>query len=390
MKRFDWIQTGRIGEPTRLLYNGPVIQQTRIRQVKLNKLYLFLLVFSGVVLLFGPASANAQHIKTVKLGSILNPMDWEGLYDPGMVIAKAIDQRGRLSPNFLWMKADPVVKQDGEEEDPLAMETGMESSAEQKKEKKLPVQFILEGELQVFKPHVQTPVSMSGTEIDEDHFAEVQLHFKLIDYFTQRVVSEKYFWAVGAGGTEPFPNTPESLLPGHPDFQKTSMGRAIENLSEKLFFYLGEVLNEIPLDSQILFVDEGQDMVTLNVGKKHGVKIGDEFTIYKLSRSLEDPITGADLGDNFKRLGAVRVSKIGDGFSEAILLVGTNFKRGLIARGEKQPLNILEVSRKGNGRNGQVLESDRPFENYARERNYPRDRITSFDFFSIMGFELGF
>ncbi len=356
-----------------------------------NKLYLLLLVFTGVSLLFGPSPASAQHIKTVKLGSILNPLDWEGPYDPGMVIAKEIDQRGGISPNILWMKADPPGKLEGEdEEDPLAMETGMESTTKQKAEKKLPVQFILEGELQVFNPHVEIPVSMSDTEIDEDHFAEVQLHFRLIDYFTQRVISEKYFWAVGAGGTEPFPNTPESLLPGHPDFQKTSMGRAIENLSEKLFQYLGGVLNETPLDSQILFVDEGQDRVTLNAGKKHGVRVGDEFTIYKLTRSLEDPITGADLGDHFKRLGAVRVSKTGDGFSEAILLVGTNFKRGLIARGEKQPLNILEDSGEGKGRSVRAIESDRPFEDYTRERNYPRDRITSFDFFSIMGFELGF
>ncbi len=348
-----------------------------------------ILIIVSCVLIFSLGNASAQHIKTVKMGAVLNPMDWEGIYDPGRVVAEAIDHRGLFSPNILWEKSDTPVKNDDEgNEDPLAMDTGMEPSNKKKNDKKLPVQFVLEGELQVFNPHVEIPVSMTGMEIEDDNLAEVQLHLKLVDHYTQRVVSEKYFWAVGHGGKEPFPNTEDSLVPGHPDFQKTSMGHAIENLTEKIFQYLGRVLNEIPLDSQVLFVDEDQEMVTLNVGFKNGVRVGDEFIIYKLTRSLEDPITGADLGDHFKRLGVIRVSKTGEGFSEAVSLIGANFKRGLIARGEKYPINILDIPR--GEEKVAAIESDRPFEGYVRERNYPRGTITSFDFFSIMGFELGF
>ncbi|QPJ63332.1 MAG: hypothetical protein G3M70_16190 [Candidatus Nitronauta litoralis] len=318
-------------------------------------------------------------------------MDWEGDYDPGRVVAVAIDQRGILSPNILWEKSDAPVKNDDEgEDDPLAMDTGEDVSSEKEKQKKLPVQFVLEGELQVFSPHVEVPASMIGLNIEDDYLAEVHLHLKLVDNFTQRIISQKYFWAVGHGGIEPFPNTEESLIPGHPDFQKTSMGHAIENLTEKIFQYLSGFLNEIPLDSQVLFVDEDQETVTLNVGRKHGVKIGDEFTIYKLTPNLEDPITGADLGDHFKRLGAVRVSETGEGFSEAVLLVGTNLKRGLIARGEKFPINVLDKTGQASGSDLAAIESNRPFEDLVRERNYPRGTITSFDFFSILGFELGF
>ncbi len=343
---------------------------------------LMILVYAGPAL--------AQHIKAIQSGAVLNPIDWDGLYDPGMVVSKAIAQRGMTSPNVLWMKTDPPKKENiNEEVDPLA-DLGMNSASKPKAKKELPVQFILESELQVFNPHVDVPVTMAGFDLEEDQFAEVQIHIKLIDNFTKRIVSERYIWAVGGGGTDPFPNTPESLIPGHPDFQKTSMGRAIESLTEKLFDSLSGVLNEISLDAQILFVDEAQDMVTLNVGRRHGVKVGDDFTIYKLTRSLEDPITGADLGDHFKRLGAVRVAKTGDGFSEAVLLLGVNFKRGLLARGEKQPLNILEVSGKGGSGKVTAIESRRPFEDFIRARETPRDTITRFDFFSIMGFELDF
>ncbi len=350
-------------------------------------------IAAGILLTLAFAGpAMAQHLKSAKLGTVLNPLNWEEeLYDPGMVVSNAINHMGETDPRLIWVTIEAAKKNvDDETDDPLAMGFDEGESEKKKEEKKLPVQFILEAELVVFRPHVDIPESMIGMSLEEESFAEIQMHLKVVDYYTQRVVSQKHIWAVGAGGSKPFPNSPDSLIPGHPDFQDTSMGNAIENLGEKVFHYLAQVLNEIPLDSQVLFVDENLDQVTLNVGMKHGVRVGEEFTIYKLTRNVEDPITGADLGDLFRRLGVVRIMEVGEGFSEAMVQVGANFRQGMIARGEKQDVELMQFANSSAGAVNSETQPGLPFEGFKRDREYPRSTFTSFDFFSIMGFELGF
>ncbi len=348
-------------------------------------------IIGGV--LFHPdliTSARAQHLKSVALGTVLNPMDWDGLYDPGQVVSNALEQYGAQSPGMLWVRSDiqlgkPMTKKEGVEDALL----NPPDKGKIPEEKPRLTQFILEGELKRFNPRVAVPNSIPDAEPGKN-YAEIQLRCRLVHNLTGRVVADTLVWAVGTDGSAPFPNTPESLVPGHPDFQKTSMGQAVEMLSNKTMTFLEEELSRLPLEAQILNFDEELNQVTLNAGKRNNILIGDEVAVYRVTPHMKDPLTGADLGDHYKKIGVVRVMEVGDGFAEAVVLLGIGFKTGMLARLETNPEFYLLTHRKKEEGLPEHEGSSKPFEGIHRDRQFPRNTITSLDLFDTFGFELDY
>lgn len=355
------------------------------------------LFFTGWVLwgLFFDSPARAQHLKPVSVGAVLNPMDWQGLYDPGQVVSNALNQYGKNSAAFRWVTVEEsareqAAKNTGKNDETLDIPQDMLEEKKKTEEKPLPVQFVVEGELLMFNPRVSAPVSLAVAE-PGGNYAEIHFHCRVIHNLTGRVAAETVLWAVGSGGTAPFSDSPESLIPGHPDFQKTSMGNAVEQLTAKTFGFLREALARFPLEAQVLAADAELNQMTLNTGTRNGVEVGDEFSIYRLTLGVKDPITGADLGDRFKKMGVVRVMEVGDGFSESAVLVGDWFKQGDVARisapqggehvaGRKNPDGVLVKQQDDSGL----------FNRTGPERAFPRKTISSLDVFDLFGFELSY
>lgn len=183
-----------------------------------------------------------------------------------------------------------------------------------------------------FETDLSAPLPGTAALPQPTGIAEVQINVRVVHNLTHRVIAETRLWAVGLGGSLPFGSTPGSVIPGRLDFQKTSMANALEHLTQRTHSYLKRILYPQPLDAQVFKVDPEKGVVSINVGRKHGVRVQDEFSIYHVALKYEDPLTEADLGDKWARMGVIRVQTVGAGFSRGVVLAGRDFFRGQVAR----------------------------------------------------------
>ena len=110
--------------------------------------------------------------------------------------------------------------------------------------------------------------------------------------------------------------TPE-ILGG--DFANSLLGEATRNAVEKIAEQLASFAEKIPtLALQIdgLVAEVAGNSVTLNVGKKTGVKVGDKLAILREIRAVSD--TPTDLGTLVEHVGEATVTEVADVYATAI------------------------------------------------------------------------
>ncbi|HEU5352606.1 MAG TPA: CsgG/HfaB family protein [Terracidiphilus sp.] len=126
---------------------------------------------------------------------------------------------------------------------------------------------------------------------------------------------------------------------GSSDFQQTIIGEATKNAVDKLGSDLissaGKVsVRTISVEGEVAAVDGGQ--VILNVGKKAGVNVGDQFEILRVTHVIKDPQTGAVLRRMTTTLGVVKATDVDDVSAVCTPVSGTDFKTGDLAKTVKQ------------------------------------------------------
>jgi hypothetical protein len=73
-------------------------------------------------------------------------------------------------------------------------------------------------------------------------------------------------------------------------------------------------------------VDGGQ--VILNVGGKAGIKVGDQFSVERVTREIKDPSTGQVIRRLATPLGVVQATDVDDLSAACRIVSGTDFKAG--------------------------------------------------------------
>jgi len=110
--------------------------------------------------------------------------------------------------------------------------------------------------------------------------------------------------------------TPE-ILSG--DFANSLLGEATRNAVEKIAEQLDSFAEKIPtLTLQIdgLIAEVAGNSVTLNVGKKTGVRVGDKLAILREIHAVSD--TPTDLGTVVEHVGEATVTDVADVYATAI------------------------------------------------------------------------
>jgi len=97
------------------------------------------------------------------------------------------------------------------------------------------------------------------------------------------------------------------------NFQQTIIGEAtrkcIEALSAELVKSDGKVVAaKVEVTGRVADVDAGK--LILNVGKEHGVKVGDVLTIERVVREVKDPDTGKVLREVTEAVGTVKITEV--------------------------------------------------------------------------------
>lgn len=284
------------------------------------------------------SSAQAQYRQGVLVGDFNNPPGWKEPYDPGGMVRRTLLNRGKGHPALILTGPGEAPSSPGPE---TRQESGDGSSGNagtpQGPLPPAPVQFRVEGQVLKFAPRVPLEASDHQDEAGGREVAEVVVHMRVIHQVTGRSVAETKLWAVGRNGGLSFGASPDTYEPGHPDFQNTSLGQALETLADRTLNYLEDHLSTRPLDAQVIRVDPETERLWINVGEKHRVQVRDRFVIYRIQPRVKDPFTQADLGDGLERMGEIQVNNVAMGFAEAVILGGGDFKQGDLARARRVP-----------------------------------------------------
>ncbi|MGH9687254.1 MAG: CsgG/HfaB family protein [Candidatus Acidiferrales bacterium] len=118
---------------------------------------------------------------------------------------------------------------------------------------------------------------------------------------------------------------------GSSDFQQTIIGEAIkaavEQMSQGLIQDAPKVeVRTVMVEGLVAAVVSGQ--VVLNVGKKDGVKVGDQLSIERVTMEIKDPSTGKVIRRMTTPVGVVRVTDVDDVSAVTAPVSGTGFKVG--------------------------------------------------------------
>lgn len=122
---------------------------------------------------------------------------------------------------------------------------------------------------------------------------------------------------------------------GSSDFQETILGEAtkasVEQLSAGIIANAPKLqARTIVVNGLVAAVDGGQ--IVLNVGAKSGVKVGDQLSIERITRTIKDPATGQILRQLTQPVGVVRVTDVDDVSAVCAPVSGSGFKVGDAAK----------------------------------------------------------
>ena len=122
---------------------------------------------------------------------------------------------------------------------------------------------------------------------------------------------------------------------GSSDFQETILGEAVKASVEQMS--AGLIADATKLSARTIVVsglvaavDSGQ--IVLNVGAKAGLKVGDQLSIERITRTIKDPATGQILRQLTQPVGVVRVTDVDEVSAVCTAVSGAGFKVGDAAK----------------------------------------------------------
>jgi curli biogenesis system outer membrane secretion channel CsgG len=122
---------------------------------------------------------------------------------------------------------------------------------------------------------------------------------------------------------------------GSSDFQNTIIGEAVKAASDQMSSELiadnSKVeTRTISVEGLVAAVTGGQ--VVLNVGKKAGLKVGDQLTIERVTMEIKDPATGQVIRRLSSQIGTIELTDVDDISAVGKILTGSDFKVGDLAK----------------------------------------------------------
>lgn len=296
--------------------------------MKLAKLF-FLIALLLSMMVFGPTDASAYYKKKVQVQIFQNAPGWVGTYNPGALMADLLKQKLQQQENVV------LVRFSSREKSAAQGKPGKGPAFNDLAGIQTPAQIIVTGRILKYRPALPLKLESTRTEKRMARTAEAQIEFQIFQGQTKRLLTGFVLNQKSTDGEFPLGFSQSSLNPKSPDFQKTYMGRALARLAERVVPLISDYLNRVPLDGQVIAVEPEEDQMIINVGRKSGVEIRDEFVVYSVNVGFPDPLYKEDLGDRLNRLGVVRVINVQEGFSEAVIMAGGDFVKGNLVRSKK-------------------------------------------------------
>lgn len=162
--------------------------------------------------------------------------------------------------------------------------------------------------------------------------ARMKINVRIFDVDTSEMLaSEEASGTALAGGFSIGANI-GSVFTDFGAYDKSPLGKAtttaIDKAVEKIILKLGKT----PWQAMVADYDGSSKEVTINAGEELGVADGDLFEIYRVTKVIKDPETGAVLGKKTSKVGSVKITSVEKKFAVGLLVDGTEFQAGDIVR----------------------------------------------------------
>ena len=268
------------------------------------------------------SAAPIPYKKKVQIQPLQNPPGWVGTYNPGQLISDLLKQKLLQQGNVTLVRFT-----DQESREKAVNNANRINSS--------PAQVIISGEIVAYRPALPINLESTRSEKKMSRSAEVEIAFKIFQGQTRRLVTQFVLSEKSEEGQFPLGYSQSSLNSESQDFRKSYMGMALSRITDKVMPALVEYLDQVPLDGQVLAVENEQEHMIINVGQRSGVEVRDDFVVYSVDVNYPDPLYKEDIGDRLTKLGVVRVINVQEGFSEAVIMAGGDFVKGNLVRSKK-------------------------------------------------------
>jgi curli biogenesis system outer membrane secretion channel CsgG len=126
---------------------------------------------------------------------------------------------------------------------------------------------------------------------------------------------------------------------GSSDFQQTIIGESVKIAVDKLTLDLVSNapkvgVRTITVEGMVASVDGGE--IVLNVGKRAGLKAGDQLLVVRVGKEIKDPETGAVIRRLTTSIGVIRATDVDDSSAVCTPVSGSGFKVGDRVKSETQ------------------------------------------------------
>ncbi len=129
-------------------------------------------------------------------------------------------------------------------------------------------------------------------------------------------------WGGFGGGSADF---------GNSNFQQTIIGeavkKAVDDLSTNLVASVPKIGTHTVSVEGVVAAVEGNQII-LNVGKKAGVKVGDQFNVERVTKEIKDPTSGEVIRRLATTVGVVKATDVDDTSAICEPVSGSGFKTG--------------------------------------------------------------
>ena len=158
--------------------------------------------------------------------------------------------------------------------------------------------------------------------------AKVKAVIELINLRTGRSLAKKIFAFVSNDGRKAFNSELSTFDYEALEFKSSSMGKAFWKLNNLVKAFIVQVLNNVPLEGDLILVDNKNKSALINLGKANGVMIQDVFNVLSMKASFIDPLNETDLGDEYIRKGVIKIIEVQGRFSRAQIMAGADLAPG--------------------------------------------------------------
>lgn len=211
-----------------------------------------------------------------------------------------------------------------------------ENTGQTQKGKITPAQFLVKGQLTDFALNSKGGgggISVGGIRVGGNvSEAKVGMNVRMFDVDTSELLaSETAAKSVQAKGFNVggyFKNVGADFGA----YEKSPLGEATTKALDQAVEMIVKKLGSQPWTCLVADYDGDEKEVTLNAGSDVGVKVGNVFDVYKVTKIIKDPETGAVLGKKTSKIGTVKVTQSEKKFAIASVIDGEGYEPGCIVK----------------------------------------------------------